>query len=324
MKDLILHLSKCSPTSSVASVRIAYFLERMLGAPIYDQKGKFELPESIDNLYLVNGIGRFCGFLDELEDIAAKSKRVIWVNNDWAGNMNIPTQSRRAINRLSIPVTTLTTIPDRVKLPGDAYVNWNKLTFKLQPFQEMKIPGLFYYGAFRQGRKVYFDRYFRGVSEHFDRKRNLIGRHEASLYPVHISTSTITQKKFKELNEEIQFMKTFKSLSDIGSYQATIYIEDKHNHTEYGSPANRFYECLSVGLPMFFDESTVGTMKTAGYDVSKYVVNSQRDVLKMLQMSEEIRQEQRELWAQRDYLKELEEEFSVAHKFIDAMSGVMG
>ena len=107
---------------------------------------------------------------------------------------------------------------------------------------------------------------------------------------------------------------SWKSIQDLSKFAATVYIEDQHIHTHYNSPANRFYECLSAGVAMFFDESTSNTMKTAFPGKGDYlfpVVNSAEEVLEALPTYEQIAHEQRDLF-KHDYLTELDDQTIVA------------
>jgi hypothetical protein len=152
--------------------------------------------------------------------------------------------------------------------------------------------GLFYYGTHREGRVDYFERYFSKV-----------------LYPVYISTYGNTNTiEFSKYNKTIKFVSAFDSIKQIASFSLSLYIEDKESHTLYCSPANRFYECLAAGLPMVFDRSCVNTMKTAGYDISDFVVDHSFDIMKNINVSRRLWGEQKNSWY-RDYYKEFENEF---------------
>jgi len=99
-------------------------------------------------------------------------------------------------------------------------------------------------------------------------------------------------------------------MRDLSKFAATVYIEDEHIHTHYNSPANRFYECLSAGVAMFFDESTRNTMRTAFPEEGDYlfpVVDCAEDVLEALPTYKQIVYEQRRLFGQ-DYLIELDKQ----------------
>jgi hypothetical protein len=101
--------------------------------------------------------------------------------------------------------------------------------------------------------------------------------------------------------------------------QVGLYIEDAHSHKVYTSPANRFYEMLSAGVPMLFDRSTLGTFQQAGYDTAQFLPyapklddsNRVELVQRTLANAAEVADTQQRLWA-RDYRDELETQLQAA------------
>jgi hypothetical protein len=291
-------MTKCSDTSIQASARIAKFLSHTLNLPLVDTEDKLaKVMEDvfIDTIILVNSPSAFCTWLDDLAGAVNECKNFVYVMNDYT--LYTPTQLRTALfereAKGDLPrLFTWANIPKmppnfasrktyrHMLLPPIDYVDLNMVTFS--EMAEAKrprpdpVPGLFYYGAFRQDRVQYFKRYF-----------------SSDLYPTLLSTTSDgAVLKFRDAGCNFTAVPKFLSLSEIASYQASIYIEDEFTHSTYNSPANRFYECLSAGVPLFFDRSAVGTFQTAGYNVDRYTVASAADVAKLLPMSEEIRQEQ--------------------------------
>jgi len=283
MKSYIVHLTKCVKGSTVASSRIALYLSDLLKLPLLHEPEDFiDLDKEVDTIYLVNSMSAFSKILNELADLARGCRRVVFIQNDYT--IYPPTQLRRVfIERDDIIVERWSTVPQLpeewakkkiwVKIPMKAthYVNWNMLTYDPLPLiPKNKCASdtscLFYYGAYRKDREHLFKKYF-----------------EDAIYPIEISASSKAFSKFLDLNYEIEEVPVLKNLiGNIAHYGTTIYLEDAESNDIYCSPANRFYECLSAGIAILFDKSSIPTMSTAGYNIRPYVVDSQEDVKKML------------------------------------------
>jgi hypothetical protein len=75
-----------------------------------------------------------------------------------------------------------------------------------------------------------------------------------------------------------------------------LYLEDRKSHKEFTSPATRFYEMLSVGMAMVFQEEAVPMLAEAGYNVAPYVATPET-LVDLLQSARSIAEEQRAQWA---------------------------
>ena len=264
MTTAVVNLMKISDRSIIASNRIALFLSSKIGAPLIDHKSLCFEPEV---LYIVNGPMLYCNFREELRVMVAKSKKVVWVMNDYA----IPPPS---FVKAESPVYWSSCDP----LPGQdkhVYTNWNQLTFfeKTQP-KKIAFRGLSYYGAYREGRSEYFKKYL-GSDQSFK---------------VHISSAA--ESRFKLIAPKARFFLANPLMNYLGSYESSLYIEDKKSHALYSSPANRFYECLSAHTLMFFDRSVSGTFERAGIDVSPWLVDSPEEVAQLLKKADLLRKQQ--------------------------------
>jgi hypothetical protein len=82
----------------------------------------------------------------------------------------------------------------------------------------------------------------------------------------------------------------------LGTHGLGLYIEDRKSSEEFHSPANRFYEMLSAGLPMVFMPESGSMMRKAGFNPEPYSVSNQRDVKRMMAQREDIGKKQREEW----------------------------
>jgi hypothetical protein len=240
--------------------------------------------DKFDVLFVREGPLLFCEYRDAGFELIKNATKVIFIKTSF----NFPVDKKLASfcrNKYGV----WSSVPSM-----GTYVNWCKLSWKPIQFvpRSNTIKGLFYYGTFREDRVGYFHKYFSASSQ----------------YEILISTYGKSAIKFIELNNKIRIVEQFKNTKQIANFQCSLYIEDVFSHTNYCSPANRFFESLSVGLPMLFDESCVKTFDTFGIDARDFVVSTTAEVKKEMLKSEQIREKQHKLWA-RDYYSEFVLEF---------------
>lgn len=290
---------RVSENSMVASVRIARWLANFLEAPLVWDQCIGDL-RSLDTLIIVNGAYGFSKHLEPLSRAILGARRIVWVQNDYTiipprddGDAQSP--FRRAFVQRKLdnrpPVIFWSTCHKWSKLPGSHYVNWNMLTF--DPAYDEKLierrrrrqtlETLFYYGSFRDGsgkssRVPLFDRYFREP-----RVQTVIS------CPV---------GKFVEQYPKCQHIPaiTEEFYGYIGQHGLGLYIEDRKSSEEFHSPANRFYEMLSAGLPMVFAPECQAQLRKAGFDVEPYIAANNLSVKRLMSDREEIGQQQRRAW----------------------------
>jgi hypothetical protein len=143
----------------------------------------------------------------------------------------------------------------------------------------VKHKGLLYYGAYRPDRVIYFEKYMRQAP-----------------YPVTFS-SFKGEKDFGVLCPQAKLMPAFRDPDAPSEWEMTVYIEDVTSHNLYCSPANRFYECLHMGLAQAVDEMATATLTQGGLPkVRNFQVSSKMELRCLLQDREEVRQEQQRLW----------------------------
>jgi hypothetical protein len=177
---------------------------------------------------------------------------------------------------------------------GSHYVNWNQLTFDesydpkiITKRRKTASDTLFYYGSYRDGsgkssRVPIFDRYFTGpfvqtvVSSPVDKFEKR--------YPNITTVGAITDSFYAVL----------------ASHGLGLYIEDRKSSEEFHSPANRFYEMLSAGLPMVFMPESGSMMRKAGFNPEPYYVHKAKDVKRLMANREDIGEQQRKDWIQPD------------------------
>jgi hypothetical protein len=312
MKTKIFCFSKPVEHSTVASNRIAHFLARTTEIDLCWDSGIAAQP--LDLLFIVNGAYAFCNCLPAIGKAVEQARRVVWVQNDYtivppksvskAGSPFRAAFVHRATKKLA-PVDYWTTVGKNAALtPNSAYINWNSLTYEPIPIKidPIKRGVLFYYGAFRKGREKAFDRYFTNP-------------------PVATMVSSTSNKFFNKYPnlytvEGIERERFYPFLAEFG---AGLYLEDEKSHVEFHSPANRFYEMLSAGLPILFQPEAEAMMLKAGIDIKESILYSPEAARDMLRYRDDMARVQRERWG-RDYRTELRT--SVADEFAKLTGGL--
>lgn len=292
MSMCVLHVNKSSPSSTSPTMRIAkYVADRLPEASfVYDMETAEHFNATYDVVFVKYGLLAFSEHRKLAIEILNKAKRVINLENDYSF---VPDK------RLRSPDEVWSTVAGRTR-----YCNWNVLTRHGTEGWNLLSPrvsapsekGLIYYGAFRPDRVPYFMKYF-----------------QRAPYPVTVS-SFRGEKDFGILCPNVKLMSAFRDPDGPAAWEMTIYIEDTESHNLYCSPANRFYECLHMGLPQAVDALATATLTQAGIPkVRNFQVNSKMELRKLLQSSHEIGPEQQRLW-RRDYAADLHEQFDTAMK----------
>tara|TARA_R110000787_G_scaffold284710_1_gene398742 strand:- start:936 stop:1874 length:939 start_codon:yes stop_codon:yes gene_type:complete len=292
MKGIVCHFTKIDKTT-LASARIANWIANRYDFDIIDRPSS----EKVQDYEVAVCVSSPSGFADpelreQVGEICARAKHYVFAQNDYMTSQ--AGQIGKHFNLLGKDRTkrhVWANMPHVCKNPWDTYINWNMLTWDPQPHKEPTVDGLFYYGACRKDREIYFKKYFGGEAE----------------LPYHglISTSKRGMNKFREVAPYANYIQPFSECKELGKYKMSLYIEDTRIHKYYNSPANRFYECLSNGVAQIFDVSCIGTFEKAGMDISPYVVDSKEHVLDILKQWDKIRNEQYDLWAS-NYVEQLE------------------
>lgn len=298
MKIAVFSFVSVAKDSVVASVRIAKFIAKVLDAPlIWDA----EIKETRwDVLILVNGAFSFCQYRDDVAVAIRRAKRIIWIQNDYAiyapiNDGQAESKFRKAFrirkDRGLPDMDHWTTVKVKATMTEDSrYINWNMLTALAKPLRCSRDgEDLFYYGAYRSGRKRTFDAYFKPKK-----------------VPLTISSPS---KKFAEQYPHATILAGIARgafYRELNGHGLGLYIEDPRSHKEFHSPANRFYEMLSAGLPMVFEPESVTMLGQAKYDITPYIVARQRDARQLLKHRRAIAKEQYEIWWDdfRDQLKD--------------------
>lgn len=284
----------------VAGARIARWLERVIpGAKMYDGKTVEQaadlMEEQPHNLFIINVPKPMVAKVEQAERVVRAADTLIWVQNDYA--IQTPTPHT---NGASIFTRAFT---DRVKRKGGHkmqvwsscadrverlltmpayYVNWNALAMQYQePPVVKRKPYAIYWGAYRPQRLKSFVKYF-GTPEDRDSDGAEV---ERVLNTFYVSCTKSGSDKFLEntgLHHQC-FTSTINVPGDLYQWACTVYIEDEMSHRRFHSPANRFYEALSAGLPILVDTTAVGTLEKAGFTVPPAMRSSNHeDVARLL------------------------------------------
>jgi len=301
----VMHFTKCSRTSTIASARIASFIERTISQSfeepvelIHEAASAHHAADKHSILFVVNSPFGFCDWRDRAIRIAENATSIIWVQNDYA--IKPPSQFKKFGIKID---EWWTTCMDVATGADGRYIDWNMLTYNDRLRQQgteasQVIPGLLYFGAYRQGRQSSFEEYLNTV-----------------LYQVRVSTTRKNIEKFMQMNSHktIKYYEPFQTLGQLVRFQTSIYIEDDGSHGQNHSLANRFYEMLSAGVAICIDEKASSIFKV--YDLPQwqdFVVSSAHDVRKVVEKNyKEWSTRQAKLW-RRDYISELSENLILA------------
>ena len=300
----VMHFTKCSRTSTIASARIATFIERTIrqtgsGEPvelIHEAASAHHAADKHSILFVVNSPFGFCDWRDRAIEIAGNATSIIWVQNDYA--IKPPSQFKKFNIKIDEWWTTCMDVADG---EDGRYIDWNMLTYMKYAINgdgAHVIPGLLYFGAYRQGRQSSFEEYLNTV-----------------LYQVRVSTTRKNIEKFMQMNSHktIKYYEPFQTLGQVMRFQTSIYIEDDGSHGQHHSLANRFYEMLSAGVAICIDEKASNIFRL--YDLPQwedFVVCNEHEVRKVVEKNyKEWSTRQAKLW-RRDYISELSENLILA------------
>jgi len=291
---VVVHMTKVMPNSTVASTRIATFISEQLCCPLLDTTKKICNAKDAETVILVNGPSAFCeeGLLDSLAELVATAKTFVWCSNDYT--VYPATQIRTVLDdNPDLRVLSWSATPEWPEnflarqtymriLKDVRYINWNSLTYNPRPIPDSLQSGLLYWGAYRQRRAKEFERFF-----------------ETSMFPVKVSCTRAGGKKFEELDSRIELIPPL--TAETWPAMTTLYIQDDLSSKFYTSPANRFYEALSAGIPMYFQPESATTFERAGFSIDRWVVNGPRELAISIQKEVEAGPNhsgrvQRELW----------------------------
>lgn len=299
----VISFSEVTSTSTIASHKIATFISNHLQLPLLDSPKTIHVAKRYERWIVINLPFSFCKFQDQYISLIKSMPHleIVWVQNDYS----IPIRTyQKYLTNPQLQTSTWSNMPYYVKKKRDQYINWNMLTYRPTPLRIPEKKGIVYWGAFRKDRIESFEQFF-----------------QQGTYPIHISTANKNSaQKFLNLSSEkdrpkssLHFYKPFPDvIQSIKQFQATLYMEDQWSTNHYNSPANRFYEALSAGVPILFERKSQATFEKAGYDVTPYVVHSHSEIEYALENTYDIQQTQQDQWHE-DYITQLQEQITEAN-----------
>ena len=282
MKLAVLHVNSAAAHATSPTMRIARFTAQHLGVPLIHDVASAERYRNVkfDVLLVKYGVLKFSNHREDALTIYGNARRIVNLENDYSFK-------RDARFKRLHPEDDLywSTVPANGK-----YVNWNVLTW-LWPRQWNEgvlvapapaKPRVLYYGAFRADRIGSFNRFLGPNAK----------------YPVTFGARSTHVKKFQALNPTAEVL-NFRDPTQLQGVGPALYLEDTTTHTLYCSLANRFYECLQLGIPQLLDAAGENTYKTAKLkDYTEFAVAEPSDVSRMLKATSyaKMRDHQQKLW----------------------------
>jgi hypothetical protein len=120
-----------------------------------------------------------------------------------------------------------------------------------------------YYGTYRPDRQDYVNEYFEGA---------------------YVSTSPKNISKFKSNGLKnatyVDRLVWGRNDSTLNTVKFSVYIEDKSMHEDkFSHLSDRFYECVSNGVVLFFDVNCKKNVTQSGYNIPEFFfVNDRKDL----------------------------------------------
>lgn len=325
MSRAVFSFIKPSPNSAVVSTHIAAWFAEQADAPLVC--GKEIADVAVDTLFIMNGAFAFCDHLAELAKAIENSRRVVWLQNDYTiippkAESNAQSPFRKVfVDRARAgaePLHFWTTVADNANATEHSrYINWNQFGWREGAAQHAHSGDVFYYGAFREGRKPAFDRYFGkacavpitidSVSPKFQQHYPHTLRRMESVDMGLLGTESVPAKGGIARDKFVR---------ELGSHGLGLYLEDAASHKQFHSPASRFYEMIGARLPMVFQPEAVPMLKQAGFDVEPFVVHDASGFEEFMRRRFDVLTQQAEFWGCVDYRAALQAE---VHKALEQL-----
>jgi len=269
-----------------------------LGIPLLhnEETVKQHRKTKFDVLFVKHSVLRFCNYRELIFDLHANAGVVINIENDYTFDVD------PRLHKCNKNHSMWTTVPRNITGQYGCYMNWNRAAWQ----HDAKLPnrllgiencdGLVYHGGLRSDRRSSFDRYF--------------------VKPAVTTVVRCRPKSKREFEQSypdvICFVDDMNEMLELGYYRVGLYIEDDFSHEHFTSPAQRFYECLQIGLPMAVDSECLNTFKEADLTLrDEFLTSSSVDVKQFLKRRDKIQAAQRRLWY-RDYKAELRSDVRAA------------
>ena len=260
MKTLLINSTKLSDNTITAHSRNAIILSKELGIKLISTKEEIEAL-NVNNYkkFIVSG----SGFYPETAAIEKEIRKnenatLIWLNNEYSTSPN----SEYA--RLMKDIESFSISNIKTKYDG-LITNLNTLIYNTPNPVINKKYDCIYYGTYRPGRRLYFQKY---LQDNF----------------IYLSSSAKNIKKYKFLAGANALwcgsLSWEKQRETLNLFKYSLYIEDEHTHNNYNYLANRFYECLMCNVVQFFDINCKNTIEKSGIEFDDYFYVSNLEELK--------------------------------------------
>lgn len=257
---IIINSSKYSSTSVAASTRNAKILSDELNIPMISTYEECEQLNASDyHCFIVVG----SMFYPETARIERwiRSHRgkpnIVWINNEYRTTPNSE-YYRLMKDYHSIIIANTESIKSN-RHDEFHLVNLNALMFHGANEIIHKELDHIYFGTYRPGRRLYFQKYF---------KDNLF----------HIASNKKNLKQFYQLaaadGKWLNTLNFEPRKESLNLFRFSLYLEDEHTHENYHHLANRFYECLNCNVVQFFDVSCMNTITQSNFEVDPYFIVS--------------------------------------------------
>ncbi len=280
MKSGVFCTAKMDDRSMLVSVKMTRYISNVLDLPIY---GDVDVEEVDGVIIYVNGPNAWNHKATAaLAKAMINCKTVVFAENDYAiTRPRLVSTAKdlfgsawwRRAETGRPPAVFWTTVRSNAGQRGlhpQSYVNWNALTMRYDftPMSRKKASAdLLYYGSYRPRRRQAFERYLVDA---------------AVLVTVASKSSQFEELYGDEVPGNVNLQDAIPEGSlyeELTRHGLGLYIEDDRSHREFHSPANRFYEMLSAGLPMVFQPECAAMLSQAGFDVKPYVVEDGGDLM---------------------------------------------
>ena len=300
MKNGVFCTAKISDDSMLSSVKMIRYISEVLGLKMY---GDVDVEEVDGTLIYCAGPNAWNHKATHaLMKAMIKCHTLVFVENDYAitrprmiGHANDDFGSawwKRAKTGRPPAIfwsTVKSTLGQRAHHP-QSYVNWNALTmiYTFEPMARKKASNdLLYYGSYRPNRRLAFERYLVNAE-----------------VPITIAARKKSADQFEALYDDgvpgnVTIMNAIPEigfLDELTKHGIGLYVEDERSHWEFHSPANRFYEMLSAGLPMVFQPESVKMLGEADLDVTPFVVKDAAALTKAMRDRFKLAEQQQRQW----------------------------
>ncbi|MDD4515392.1 hypothetical protein [Massilibacteroides sp.] len=268
-KTLLIDTSPIPDNPTTSHCRTIQEIAKALSLPLISTSEELkELnPSEFENFVVIGSA--FYPKTAEIESFIRRSKKphIFWLNNEHTCSPN--SEYARLIK--DYPSTVISNLVEEGnKVRGYnrfILLNLNSLLMQQPNPLTQKKYDILYYGTYRPGRRLYFQKYFADADEFI------------------LSSKTKNLRKFKQLAgcncrfaDSPQWIRGRESFNLV---KYTIYLEDELMHKNFNHLSNRFYEALYCNVVQFFEETTRSTIERHGvYKIpDRYFVTDKKSLV---------------------------------------------